>query len=103
EAALRGEPQRFERVIVHKDGHRLDGLTTQIPIVVDGRVTGVFGIARDITETRQAREKLRASEQRFRAVWEHAAYAMVLSDSNGVIQLANPACCALYGVWGDDL
>jgi PAS domain S-box-containing protein len=103
EAALRGEPQRFESVIAHKDGRRLDVWTIQIPIIVDGQVTGVFGIARDITETRKASQALRASEQRFRAVWEHAADALVLSDSDGIIQIVNPACCALYGLGTDEL
>src|SRR6202011_5877584 len=90
-------------VIVHKDGRRLDVWTIQIPIVVDGQVTGVFGIARDITETRKASEALRASEQRFRTVWEHAADAMVLSDADGVIQVVNPAFCKLYGLGTDEL
>jgi PAS domain S-box-containing protein len=103
QAALRGEPQQFESFIVHKDGHSVDVWTTQIPIVVDGEVTGVFGIAQDITERRTAREALRDSEQHFRAVWEHAADAMVLSDPSGIIQLVNPACCALYGVGTDEL
>jgi PAS domain S-box-containing protein len=103
QAALRGEPQQFESFIVHKDGERLDVWTTLIPIVVDGRVAGVFGIAKDITERRKASEALRASEQRFRAVWEHAADAMVLSDPAGIIQLVNPACCALYGLSTDEL
>ncbi len=50
QAALRGEPQQFDSVVLHRDGERLDVSTTQIPIVVDGKVVGVFGIARDITE-----------------------------------------------------
>jgi PAS domain S-box-containing protein len=102
-AALQGQPQRFESVIVHKDGHRLDVWTIQIPIVVDGQVTGVFGIAQDITQRRKVSEALRASEQRFRAVWEHAADGMVLSDPDGIIQHVNPACCALYGLGTDEL
>jgi PAS domain S-box-containing protein len=102
-AALRGEPQQFESVIAHKDGHHVDIWTTQIPIVVEGQVTGVFGIARDITERRTARAALRASEQRFRAVWEHAADAMVLSDPDGIIQLVNPACGVLYSRETDEL
>jgi PAS domain S-box-containing protein len=60
EAALRGEPQRFESVIVHRDGHHVDVWTTQIPIVVDGQVTGVFGIAKDITERVRAKQEREA-------------------------------------------
>ncbi len=103
QAALRGAPQEFESIVLRKDGERLEVWTTQIPIVVDGQVVGVFGIARDITERRKTNEALRASEQRFRAVWEHAADALVLSGLDGVIQLVNPACSALYGRSADEL
>jgi PAS domain S-box-containing protein len=71
--------------------------------MVDGQVTGVFGIVKDITEGHRATEALSASEQRFRAVWEHAADAMVLSDPDGIIQLVNPACSALYRLSTDEL
>src|SRR5207253_8682270 len=46
---------------------------------------------------------LEECEQRFRAVWQHAADAMVLSSPDGIIQLVNPACCALYGRSADEL
>jgi PAS domain S-box-containing protein len=56
-AALRGEPQQFESVLVRKDGERLEVWTMQIPIVIDGKVVGVFGIARDITERVRAEQE----------------------------------------------
>jgi len=36
-------------------------------------------------------------EQLFRSIWEHAADAMVLSDAQGIVLLANPAYYQLYG------
>jgi PAS domain S-box-containing protein len=50
-----------------------------------------------VTEYKQMEEALRQSEARFRAVWEIAADALVLSDSEGIVLAANPAYFRLYG------
>jgi PAS domain S-box-containing protein len=65
QAAVRGEPQRFESIVQHKDGHRLKVWVAQIPIMVDGQVTSVLGIAREITE--QGRQLAPSEEQRRQA------------------------------------
>jgi len=49
EMARRGEPQNYEVAISHRDGRRLDLNVTSIPIVVEGEIVGVYGIAKDIT------------------------------------------------------
>jgi PAS domain S-box-containing protein len=40
---------------------------------------------------------LRLSKQRFNAIWEAAADAMVVSDADGIVVAANPAYYQLYG------
>lgn len=50
-----------------------------------------------VAEYKQMEEALRQSEERFRAVWEIAADAMVLFDSEGIVLAANPAYFQLYG------
>jgi PAS domain S-box-containing protein len=42
-------------------------------------------------------------EQLFRSVWERAADAMVLSDEQGMVLLANPAYYQLYGYTADEV
>jgi len=57
-AAVRGEARTYEATAVLAGGHRLDMRVTNLPIVVDGRVTGVFGIAQDISLLRKHQRDL---------------------------------------------
>src|SRR6266851_7305450 len=51
--ALGGEAQDYEVTIVHKSGRRVELQVTNIPIVVDGKCVGVYGVAKDITLRRR--------------------------------------------------
>jgi diguanylate cyclase (GGDEF)-like protein len=55
-AATVGEARDYKIAIQHREGRRVDLHVTSMPVVVDGSIVGVFGIAKDITE-RQALEK----------------------------------------------
>jgi diguanylate cyclase (GGDEF)-like protein/PAS domain S-box-containing protein len=57
-AAAGGEAQNYETAIVHRSGHRVDLDVTNVPIVVDGEIVGVFGVAKDVTERRRLEREL---------------------------------------------
>lgn len=59
EKAVKGEPQTFYSAIYHADGHRVEMLVTNIPILIRNKVVGVYGIAKDVTDRKQAEEKIR--------------------------------------------
>jgi len=58
----------------------------------------VFGVLRDITEHKRARQEILRSEAEFRSVWESSSNALRLTDENGVIIRANKAYCDLFEV-----
>jgi len=61
QGVLGGAPQQFAARIVHREGHVVELSVTGLPIVVEGDVVGVYGIAEDITErNRFQRDLLRA-------------------------------------------
>lgn len=57
----------------------------------DGKVLAVSTIERDITASKQAENQLRASERRFRAIFESTMDCILLVDSEGRIVDANPS------------
>src|SRR6185369_5154414 len=55
--ALLGEAQTYEMRYVSADGRHRYARVDNSPLVVEGRITGVLGIARDITEQKEERER----------------------------------------------
>lgn len=74
-------------------------LTTRGPLQdAQGQVVGLFGIARDITERKQQERELRASEARFRAIFDGVNDAIFLHDAkSGAILDVNAQMTQMYG------
>jgi PAS domain S-box-containing protein len=79
------EGSTYELEIVAKDGRRVPLEVSSRLIRRDGVPVGVQGFGRDISERRQADEALCGSEERFRALVENSADAIVLVDATGTV------------------
>ncbi len=66
-----------------------------------GDVYGVFGILRDVTESRDTQEKLRQSEERFRALLQNASDITSVLSADGTIRYQSPAFYRLLG-WSEE-
>jgi PAS domain S-box-containing protein len=71
-AALDGEAQTYEMRYHSPDGQLRYARVDNSPLVVDGHVTGVLGIARDITEQKEERERA-ARADKLRALGQLAS------------------------------
>lgn len=71
-AALRGAPQTYEIRYLAYNGCLRYARVDNAPLVVDGRTTGVLGIARDITEQKEERERA-ARADKLRALGQLAS------------------------------
>ncbi|GIP36962.1 hypothetical protein J31TS4_02420 [Paenibacillus sp. J31TS4] len=98
-AALEGANQQFETAFYHKDGYRIEVQLLYIPICREGRVAGVYGIARDITDKKRMEDRLREKEEKYRLLTEHSLdfLTRLSPDSVGTIRYASPVCRRLLG------
>jgi PAS domain S-box-containing protein len=93
----RRETLTYEAELSFPAGERV-WQTKLSPVVVDGEVTQVVGIGRDITERKRLREELRQRERRLRLIAEHIDEVIYLATADfSEIRYINPAYEELYG------
>ncbi|CAN5911464.1 hypothetical protein BH23ACT11_BH23ACT11_17080 [soil metagenome] len=103
EKAARGEPQNYENAITRSDGGRTELSVTKLPIILDGEVVGVYGIAKNITERKKAEDALRESAARFRALVEQTTVGVCLADLDRRLLQTNAAYQQLTGYSEEEL
>jgi PAS domain S-box-containing protein len=92
---------RTEWDFVRKDGTTFPGETVTSAIREGDDITGYVGIIRDISDRRKADEDLRASERKFRSLFESSADAMLLIDGNTFVD-CNEAAVRMMGCTGKE-
>ncbi|MBD1936981.1 PAS domain S-box protein [Microcoleus sp. FACHB-68] len=93
-----------ENTNIHKDGRQVILETSGAPVFdADGVFRGYRGMARDITDRKQAEAALRESEERYRLMADHATDMIGRHTPEGVYLYTSPACRTLLGYEPDEL
>jgi len=84
--------------IIHLDKKEYWGSVTKVPWYdEEGRITGVIGITRDITQRKQAEEAVKKSQQEFVSLFHSSPEALVYLDEKSNILNVNPRFTELFG------
>ena len=97
--ALGGESVTYEWVLQGKRGvHHMQ--TTLSPLLgPGGKVTGIVGVGRDISQRVEAGREL----QRWARIFEHAGWGVAIVNADGIIESLNPAFASMHGWSVDEL
>ncbi len=80
-----------------KDGALIDVEFFGVPVIVDGKVMGAYGIYRDISELVRTQAALREDEARYRSILEGIEEGYFEVDLAGNMTFFNEALCRLSG------
>lgn len=97
QSVMQGETRHYESSIYNKKGERIELDVTNIPIIVNGQITGVFGIARNITEQKKMQNELIRTKEALESFVNNTLDAIDIVDLNGRITDTNPAFRKMYG------
>jgi diguanylate cyclase (GGDEF)-like protein/PAS domain S-box-containing protein len=105
EEALRGN-QGWHGLVLrwrHRDGGWRELESNASPLFDEhGRLTGLQGSDRDVTQRRRGENALRQSEARYRALFETMTQGAFVQRADGALLDVNPAALELFGLTRDE-
>jgi PAS domain S-box-containing protein len=87
----------FEIEGIQKSGKRIPYEVRVSPLVLEGRVTAVQAILRNLTERKAAENALRRSEALYRSVVDNIQDVFYRADMDGILTMASPSFARLLG------
>ena len=84
---------------IGRNGERVCLLTNGVPILdAEGNLKGYRGVDKDITERKMMEAALKASEAKFRGIYEESPIGIELYDREGTLLDANSASLEIFGI-----
>ncbi len=102
-AARRGEAETREWTYLRKDGSRVPVSLTLTGMRHNGALRGFIAVAHDLSAVRRAERRMEWANEAFRAAFDSAPVAVLLTTAEMKCSHANPAFCELTGYSVDAL
>jgi PAS domain S-box-containing protein len=100
--AYRAGTCRFEWMHRRQDGSDFPCEIMLSSLMIGGRQV-LQAVARDVTERKEAEEKLRANEEKLRTITDSALDAVIMMDSHGRAAHWNPAAERIFGYSAEEM
>ncbi|WP_226038506.1 PAS domain S-box protein [Aquibacillus saliphilus] len=94
---LTGKIKQFEILINNRKGDSILLDIQNIPIIIDGELEGVYGIAQDITKKSAMEKELIDVKNQLELVWENTSDAIFLLAQDGTVLVYNPSFEKVFG------
>lgn len=96
--ACQGVPQSFDITLRHKNSYEIQVNITNIPIIVDREIVGVYGIAMDITDHRRYLDQIEKLSYNYTLILNAVSEGIMGLDRQGRSTFINPAAAAMLGL-----
>ena len=68
------------------------------PLIDEGKVTGIIGVSRDVTEIKELSQMLQKSEESYKKIFENSPIAIATINKQGHFETINPAYIKIFSV-----
>ncbi|MBV7509405.1 diguanylate cyclase [Bacillus sp. sid0103] len=92
--AVLGLPTTYECSIYDKEGNQREIRATNIPIIINDKVIGVYGIIKEITEQKKAQKNLMEAEAKYRSLVENSLVGVYIFQNEKLVYV-NPRICEM--------
>ncbi|MCI3919560.1 PAS domain S-box protein [Paenibacillus sp. TRM 82003] len=102
---LTSEPfgKESEVSLLHKNGGLLVLSVTHMPIMVDGEIEGMYGVAKDVTKRDELVRELRERERKYRLLADYSMDMIASCNPFGSFTYVSPASLRLFGYAPEEL
>jgi len=97
-----GEVAPYEYRLITKEGKKIETILATKLIRYEGE-TAILGIVTDITGRKEAEERVKRSEEKYRSIVELAPDGIAIMNMKGVVTSVNPAFLKLTGYSKDEI
>jgi two-component system cell cycle sensor histidine kinase/response regulator CckA len=100
---LRGKAIHGSGKRQRKDGTYIDVEFIGVPIIIDGKVIGAYGIYQDISERKRVEKILENEKEKFRVLVEESPLGVALISKDGQYKYLNPGFTEMFGYTLEDI
>lgn len=96
--ALEGERQSFEADFISAKGKEMVLSISLMPMRINGKIKGAYGIAKDLTRLRKTEEALLKSQRKYKALVQEGSDLTAILDSDGNYTFVSENATAILGI-----
>ncbi|NHN29629.1 EAL domain-containing protein [Paenibacillus agricola] len=89
-------PQNYDTKGIHKNGEIIEFIVTNIPIIINKELVGIYGIAKNITEKKAMERSLLEAETKYRSIVEQSIVGVFIAQ-DGLFVYTNPELDRMLG------
>ena len=97
--ALAGERQHFDAEFVSAKGNTVFLVVTLMPIKLKDSITGIYGIAKDITHLRMTEHELEKNQRKYEALVEEGSDLTVILNLDGTYKFVSKTTISVLGTF----
>lgn len=97
------QPVHTQLTVHRKSGELIDLQTMLIPIIIDQKLVGIYGIVTDITEMNAAQKALSEAKEELEVFWDNSTDPIFYIDTKGDILKMNPAFEKTFGFTEEEM